>query len=247
MAAHGWPPWRPGGCHRRQCAVAHAAKQSQPPAANRQPQPQVRPIDKQLQYQVDKLLKAAAAAAAEPEDERSGPAAAAGPSAAWDEDDAARYGPRPDAMVSKAGRAGPGPGSREGAAGARSAPALEASSCPLVFVCMHVCFAACRDGRGARAHLAVARPAPPVPHATQVAAPPRPHTVPFLCATFPHLPRPLVRLAGGAGAAGGDGIYRPPRLNPVSMEMDEERKAGGAGAGPLTTQERRRLTDLKSK
>ncbi len=77
----------------------------------------IRPIDKQLSYQIDKLLKAAAAAnqqqpaqqpqqrkaaaAAEPEDEG---AAGPGPGSAGAglDGDALRYGPRPDALVPKA-------------------------------------------------------------------------------------------------------------------------------------------------
>lgn len=44
------------------------------------------------------------------------------------------------------------------------------------------------------------------------------------------------------------GKYVPPKLNPVSMELDEKRAAGGAeSAAELNTQERRRLKDLKSK
>lgn len=44
------------------------------------------------------------------------------------------------------------------------------------------------------------------------------------------------------------GVYRPPRLNPTSMELDEKRAAGGeAAADPLSTQDRRRLKELKAR
>ncbi|GIL48552.1 hypothetical protein Vafri_5040 [Volvox africanus] len=132
----------------------------------------IRPIDKQLSYQIDKLLKAAQIAAATEAqavagrtnaahegDEAAGPgpgsAAATGSDA-----DVLKYGPRPDALV----------------------PKVKA-----------------RDGAG----------------------------------------------ENGEGSAGElAGVYRPPKINPTSMEMDEQRATGGAR---LSAQEQRRLKELKAK
>ncbi|KXZ45808.1 hypothetical protein GPECTOR_50g602 [Gonium pectorale] len=137
----------------------------------------IRPIDKQLAYQIDKLLKAAQlASSAAPAAEANGRPAdgadeqeAAGPgpgsvAAAAADGDTLRYGPRPDALVPKVKTAG-------GAA------------------------------------------------------------------------------AGGAGGEGEPaGVYRPPKITPVSMELDAQRAKGGQAATEvLSAQERRRLKELKSK
>ncbi|PSC73947.1 Something about silencing 10 [Micractinium conductrix] len=105
----------------------------------------IRPIDKKLQYQIEKLLKATAAVGGGGGDGADGEAAAA---LAAGGDDPLRYGPRPDALVAKQTGAAP------------------------------------------------------------------------------------------AGDDGGGGAYRPPRLNPVSMELDER-------AGELSARERRQLVQAQ--
>lgn len=125
-------------------------------ATVKRPQEKIRPIDKKLQYQIEKLLKAAAATAGAAGG--TGDAADGGGEAAaalGGGDDALTFGPRPDALVSKRG----------GAAAAAAAGGEE-------------------EG----------------------------------------------------GAAGG--VYRPPRLNPVSMELDEQ-------AGELSARERRQLVQAQ--
>ncbi len=119
------------------------------------PQEKIRPIDKKLQYQIEKLLKAAAATAGTAGGAGDG-ADAGGEAAAalGGGDDALAFGPRPDALVSKRG----------GAAAAAAGGEEE------------------------------------------------------------------------GGAAGG--VYRPPRLNPVSMELDEQ-------AGELSARERRQLVQAQ--
>ncbi|EFN54556.1 hypothetical protein CHLNCDRAFT_135352, partial [Chlorella variabilis] len=64
------------------------------------PQEKIRPIDKKLQYQIEKLLRAAAAvrAANGGGDGGGGDAAAALDGGG---DDPLRYGPRPDALLAK--------------------------------------------------------------------------------------------------------------------------------------------------
>ncbi|GFR45262.1 hypothetical protein Agub_g6368 [Astrephomene gubernaculifera] len=125
----------------------------------------IRPIDKHLSYQIDKLLKAAQLASA-------APTAANGRSAAARDDD-------------EAAAAGPGPGSE--------ADALQYGPRPDALV-------------------------------------------------------PKIKSAAGVDGGAADeaaGVYRPPKINPVSMELDERRAAGGEER--LTTQDRRRLKELKAK
>ena len=119
-------------------------------------QEKIRPIDKKLQYQIEKLLKAAAATAGAAGGAADG-AADGGEAAAalGGGEESLAFGPRPDALVSKRG----------GAAAAAAAGG---------------------DEEG--------------------------------------------------GAAGG--VYRPPRLNPVSMELDEK-------AGELSARERRQLVQAQ--
>ncbi|PRW45524.1 Something about silencing 10 [Chlorella sorokiniana] len=113
----------------------------------------IRPIDKKLQYQIEKLLKAAAATAGAAGGAADGAADGGEAAAALGGGDALAFGPRPDALVSKRGGAAAAAGGEE-------------------------------EG----------------------------------------------------GAAGG--VYRPPRLNPVSMELDEK-------AGELSARERRQLVQAQ--
>jgi hypothetical protein len=74
-------------------------------------QEKIRPIDKKLQYQMDKLLKAAAAVRAGAGGADAGEAdggAEGGEAAAAGGDDPLRYGPRPDALVAKQAGVGGG-------------------------------------------------------------------------------------------------------------------------------------------
>ena len=130
-----------------------AAAQPRNPAAE---QEKIRPIDKKLQYQIDKLLKAAAAAAGAggASDGATGDGDGGEAAAALGDDDPLRYGPRPDALLGKGGA---------------------------------TAAAATTGGAG-----------------------------------------------GGDAAAAAGGVYRPPRLNPVSMELDER-------GGELSARERRQL------
>ena len=150
-------PWRPTAhrlpAHRRRGPTLPTFHTCSRPVASCAPQEKIRPIDKKLQYQIEKLLKAAAATAgaaggAEPGADGGEAAAALGGG-----EDALAYGPRPDALVSKRG------GGAAAAAGEEE--------------------------------------------------------------------------GGGAG-----GVYRPPRLNPVSMELDER-------AGELSARERRQLVQAQ--
>ncbi|KAG2499555.1 hypothetical protein HYH03_002500 [Edaphochlamys debaryana] len=77
----------------------------------------IRPIDKHLSYQIDKLLKASTLAAAGALAAENGDDGAAGPGPGSGADaDALRYGPRPDALVPK---------TKAGAPGAAGAAAME--------------------------------------------------------------------------------------------------------------------------
>ncbi|KAJ9533578.1 hypothetical protein QJQ45_026646 [Haematococcus lacustris] len=130
----------------------------------------IRPIDKQLAYQVDKLLRAASLAATaelqqgEDEPPTGGGSAAAGEQEE-DEADVMRYGPRPDTLVPKGGSAGAAAAAGQLAAGSK-----------------------------------------------------------------------LVT-AGGVTDK-GSGLYRPPRLNPVSME-------GEMGGGRQSREDQRRMAEAK--
>jgi hypothetical protein len=67
-------------------------------------QEKIRPIDKKLQYQIEKLLKAASAVgstAANGDAGASGGEAAAALAGSGGGDDPLRYGPRPDALLAK--------------------------------------------------------------------------------------------------------------------------------------------------
>lgn len=63
----------------------------------------IRPIDKRLQYQIERLIKAAQVAAQQEAASGKGKAAEAG---GEDDEDAMRFGPRRDQLVAKAGTAG---------------------------------------------------------------------------------------------------------------------------------------------
>ena len=74
-------------------------------------QEKLRPIDKKLAYQIEKLL----AAGQRPADEAAAAQAAAGPA------DALSYGPRPDQLVPRAGGANAGDASADGGLGPAAA------------------------------------------------------------------------------------------------------------------------------
>ncbi|KAJ9531936.1 hypothetical protein QJQ45_003641 [Haematococcus lacustris] len=123
----------------------------------------IRPIDKQLAYQVDKLLRAASLAATA-ELQQGGGSAAAGEQEE-DEADVMRYGPRPDTLVPKGGSAGAAAAAGQLAAGSKAVTA-------------------------------------------------------------------------GGVTDKGSGLYRPPRLNPVSME-------GEMGGGRQSREDQRRMAEAK--
>lgn len=96
-------------------------------------QEKIRPIDKKLQYQIEKLLKATAAVGAAAGKDAGGGEGGEAAAALAGGDDPLRYGPRPDALVAKqtggtqsgklAGLLGAPAGAAEGEGGhSRAAP-----------------------------------------------------------------------------------------------------------------------------
>ncbi|MEW5298021.1 MAG: hypothetical protein WDW36_001185 [Sanguina aurantia] len=176
----------------------------------------IRPIDKQLHYQVEKLLRAAQLADTSAADgggedpllgDGSSPGGtAAGTGSAVDEDaEMLRHGPRPDALIPQSGGAG---------------------------ACRAGCLAltAGRPTSHRRSNVVLSGPGT------------RPSDIDKRGAAAGG--------GGGSSSAPSDGLYRPPRLNAASMEMDAEAanvaKVGKDGSS-LTRDERRRLKDARSR
>lgn len=149
-------------------------------------------------------------------------------------DDPLRYGPRPDALVAKqtgARQCGADTSCGQGV-GAKGQPGAAVQSRSLA-----CCAPGRRTGMRTQAVLEALGPGYAGWFLSQLAGNSRP------ASTIPRISPPCSAGAAAAdeergGGGGGDGVYRPPRLNPVSMELDER-------GGDLTAKERRQLVQAQ--